>query len=285
MNVQSFGRSQDGMPTSQGGHREIHGSTIWTKDLQTLKICSGRSRTLSPDLSSDSWLTNCFIQQVLKAAPWFSCCTNYKETVVPPVSTSQLLWTLPHDGYYVYEETVHVTEVLAWPHCVHVLCSAKCCFGCGVCLMALSPGTLSGSIRGQTTYITDKSSPGTPLRVSQGTDYTKTKAFPWKRFRSIPRDKQHKHIRPSLARCQRFVLLCLCSLSPGVLKVIQGKTCICSLSSGAPWKGPRGRLIFLSVVCTLVRWEGLQGKTCLFLCSLSPGKLKWVPGEGFYIPV
>ena len=37
---------------------------------------------------------------------------------------------------------------------------------------SLPLGPLSECIRGQTTYKTDKSSPGTLLRVSQGTDYT-----------------------------------------------------------------------------------------------------------------
>ena len=45
----------------------------------------------------------------------------------------------------------------------------------------------------------------------------------------------------------RLVLLCLCSLSPGVLK-------------------------------------GIQGKTCLSLCSLSPGAyVSRASGEGFYV--
>ena len=60
---------------------------------------------------------------------------------------------------------------------------------------SLPLGPFSECIRGQTTYKTDKFSPGTLLRVSQGTDYTKTKAFPWDPSRSIPRDRLHKHIR------------------------------------------------------------------------------------------
>ena len=43
---------------------------------------------------------------------------------------------------------------------------------------SLPLGPFSECIRGQTTYKTDKSSPGTILRVSQGTDYTKTKSLP-----------------------------------------------------------------------------------------------------------
>ena len=91
-----------------------------------------------------------------------------------------------------------------------------------------------------------------------------------------------------------------CSLSPGVGSRGRLVYVVCPLVH--PEKGPRGRLVFLYVVCLPVLWEGLRRKTCLSLCSLavreglkgkthlsscslSPGKLKWVPGKGFYVPV
>ena len=45
--------------------------------------------------------------------------SNCRKIALPPVSTSQLLWTLPHVGYYVHEEAVPATEVLTRPQCVH----------------------------------------------------------------------------------------------------------------------------------------------------------------------
>ena len=67
----------------------------------------------------------------------------------------------------------------------------------------------------------------------------------------------------------RLVLLSLCSLSPGVLK-------------GAP---ARGRLVHLYVVCFLVLWFlGHHGKAFMSLCSLSPGDSERV-GEDLFVLV
>ena len=87
--------------------------------------CPRRSRTLPPDLSSLADLRSSLFNKVL-AASRLSCCSKRREIALLPVSTSQLLWTLPHVGYYVYEETVPTTEVLTRPPmytCVCVVCT------------------------------------------------------------------------------------------------------------------------------------------------------------------
>ena len=61
---------------------------------------------------------------------------------------------------------------------------------------SLPLGPLSGYTRGQTTQETDKPSPGTPLRVHQGTNYTgntgNRQAFPWDHSKGTPGDKLHR---------------------------------------------------------------------------------------------
>ena len=56
---------------------------------------------------------------------------------------------------------------------------------------SLPLGSLSGYTRGQTTQETDKPTPGIPLRVHQGADYTGNRqAYPWDPSQGTPGDMQ-----------------------------------------------------------------------------------------------